>query len=286
MKKSKYFDKDILDNVLNFDIKADSRGGKKAAVIDLNGAIGFDFEAMKQGDSPYRNTFHEIRDQVIDAMKGGAEELIINISAETGDSRAAVELYEFFAAQTVPVTTYCYGYCGTHAIMVAQAGDNRQASESTMFTLIPDNEVLIGSMNQNTIRQVVADLRERDKHIATFLSHHSRKNDRYFASEMAKNPKATHWHRADDFLETGLIDKLKAPKKGKKDNLQATNVKTAKPSRVQNTKADRKRHARTLELLKIKNSGSAADKKKKKEFEPHSRTLKLLKIKSAALSKK
>ncbi len=236
-----------------------NKAGKRTAVIDIYGVIGFDPDAPDQGESPQRNMRPIIREKLIDAMKGGAEQIFVNITAETGDAETAMELYELFAGQSVPVTTYMHGYCGTAAVVVAQAGDQRQASESALFSITGDHTFFFGSYNQNTLRERVKEIKQNNKIVSNLFANHSRHNAVYYLGKMNANAEGRDWMDAGEFINTGLIDKVVKPKDGEQTALGKMNLKTSKISNRRNTAADRTQHARQLKLIKLK-GGSSANK--------------------------
>ena len=235
---------------INHSIKNES--GSRVGQLEIRGIIGVDFEADFEGESMFRNTRGVIREKIVELFKNGAESLSVNICAEYGEADTAMEIFELLAGQSVPVETYMHGFCGSAAVIIAQAGKTRKASENAVFGITGDYRFTFGMVNQNTVKEKIQEIKENDRIAAKFFSQHSRHTTSHFLSLMQKNTDVARWVDASEFIDTGLIDNIVKPKDGEQSAVDALNFKKQTITNRNNKKADREAHARELELAKLK----------------------------------
>ncbi len=189
---------------VNYVIKEDG----KTAVLDIDGYIGRDlFREWMTGEKS-ENTVKNIKGVLREI---NTEKIIVNINSPGGDLNDGLVIKNMLQSKNADIVTNVMGFSASAATVVAQAGTTRRMPQESFQLLHRVMFGVMGFINQNTTRELTADLEVIDNQLIAMYERVSNQSAKQIAELMDEGSGYGRWISADDALDMGLIDEIYDP---------------------------------------------------------------------------
>lgn len=191
---------EILDNV-----KSDT--GKSTAVIEIEGAIGFDL--MKWFKDEPQNTFTELNKKLkeIEAIK--AEKIVVKIiNSPGGIVSDGIAMHDALVMHPAEIETQVIGYAASISTILMQAGSVRKISANAK--VLSHHAWANFSANVFEAKQAIEQLTLEDNRIKSIYKNRGVNMDALKGPMDANNGNGK-WILASDAKEIGLVDEVFTP---------------------------------------------------------------------------
>lgn len=186
---------------VNYVIKDDG----KTAVLDIDGYIGRDlFREWMTGEKS-ENTVKNIKGVLREI---NTEKIIVNINSPGGDLNDGLVIMNMLQSKNAEIITNVMGFSASAATVIAQAGSTRRMSQESFQLLHRVMFGVMGYINQNTTRDLTADMEVIDGQLIKMYERVSTTSADDIAKLMDEGGGYGKWIDADTALEMGLIDEV------------------------------------------------------------------------------
>ncbi len=186
---------------VNYVIKDDG----KSAVLDIDGYIGRDlFREWMTGEKS-ENTVKNIKGVLREI---NTEKIIVNINSPGGDLNDGLVIMNMLQSKNAEIITNVMGFSASAATVIAQAGSTRRMPNEGFQLLHRVMFGIMGYINQNTTREMTADMEVIDGQLIKMYERRSNSAAKEIARLMDEGGGYGKWIDADTALEMGLIDEI------------------------------------------------------------------------------
>lgn len=179
----------------------------RCAVIDIEGTIGADLEAVASPQAPV-STYRRFREKLDRLAAVRASEVVVNIRSTGGGLADAFLIYEALCSLDAQVTTRCWGYTASAATVIAQAASprRREISANCLYLIHCSESAAEG--NHADLERSLDLLRQTDRRIADLYAARSGRPADEFLTLMARGGGRGCWLSPEETLQAGLADRI------------------------------------------------------------------------------
>lgn len=192
--------------VMNITIRNEAESGE--AVIDIDGAIGFDIMKWLEGEEQ-QNTKEAVKEKLKEISGLQASRITVNINSLGGDVNDGISIHDLLAQHDAEIVTNINGMTASAATVIAQAGGTRRMSANALYLI--HNSWTFAMGNRNEMLKMAEELEQIDGIMANIYARRGGKDRAYFLDLMNEDEGAGIWLTADEAKEHGLIDEVFEP---------------------------------------------------------------------------
>lgn len=200
--KQKEKNDSIYLNGLEFTFRNES---DDTAVIDIDGAIGFDL--MKYLEDEEQNTAENIKNKL---RKIQASEIIVNINSLGGVINDGLVIHDYLQEHEANVTTVIRGLTASAGTIVSQGG-YRKISANARILVHKAMAGMMGWFNTDDLETIIDDLNGLNDTISNLYETAGNKTADEYMDLMSEESGRGKWLSAEEAKEWGLVDEVYEP---------------------------------------------------------------------------
>lgn len=198
------------------------RNQEDTAVIDIDGAIGFDIQKWLEDEE--QNTGQNIKEKLRDIE---ASEIIVNINSLGGIVNDGLMIHDLLQEHESDVTTVVRGMTASAGTIVSQGG-YRKISSNSRLLVHKAMAGMLGWFNTNDLETVIQDLDGLNETVSGVYETMGNKSASEYLDLMNENNGRGRWLSADEAKDWGLVDEVYEPSDSENTmNVKATDFKAA-----------------------------------------------------------